>query len=183
MTLNEALAKVREIISADPFWEDSEIKGWLNDGYLSFFEKRGIEESWSTEVSAVSTLAVPTDIHRIFDIYYLPTGATTRQLIEANDYRIFDNFIYFNYALTGMIYIEGEKFPENRLTELESFELRGGLQIGIVDYAISIAFLKDEDKISATDYYALYLQKVKEWEKTPALRITKWVDRWFHGLS
>jgi len=183
MTLNEALGKVRDIISDDPFWTSDQIKSWLNDGYLSFFEKRGIEEEWSSAVTALSTVPVPTDIHKIFDIWYLPTGDTVRELISDDDYRIFDNFIYFDYELTGTLYIEGERNPITRLTDLEEFELPEKLQIGIVNYAISIAFLKDEDNVSANQYYALYLQKVKEWEKTPTLRTTKWKDNWLGRLG
>ena len=182
MTLNKALGKVREIISDDPFWTDDNIKDWLNDGYLSFFEKRGIEESWSSDVTNLTRVAVPVDMFKIFEIYYLPTGATTKLLIEDTDYKIFDNFIDFNYSLTGTIYIEGERRPET-LTDLESFELPERLQIGIVDYAISIAFLKDEDNVSANQYYALYLQKVKEWERTPTFRTVKWRDNWYKGVG
>ena len=183
MTLLEALGKVRDIISDDPFWTSDQIKSWLNDGYLSFFEKRGVEEEWSSAVTDLTTVPVPIDIHKIFDIYYLSTGATVRELIDDTCYRIFDNFIYFNSSLTGTLYIEGERMPNTRLTDLESFELSEGLQLGIVNYAISIAFLKDEDKVSAADYYALYSQRVKEWNATPTLRTTKWKDNWTYAVG
>jgi len=52
-----------------------------------------------------------------------------------------------------------------------------------VNYAISIAFLKDEDKISATDYFALYTQKIKEWNAQPTLRKTKWKDNWTYAIG
>ena len=178
MTLNEALAKVRDFILDDPFWGDSEIEGWLNDGYISFFANRGIEERWDLDVITVSRLAKKPNMYKIFDIWYEPTGSTSYTRLSNTTYRIFDNFIEFGSTLTGKIYIEGEKMP-SRISEGVEFLLPEQYQMGIVQYAVAIAFLKDEDEKSSASFYSLYLSAKRDWEKMPTLRTTKWRDNWY----
>lgn len=171
MTLADAIARVRYLLDEPTakMWSDAEITAWLDEGQKAMCEKRGIEEIWTEELTAATTVTLPTDFMSIYKVDVED---------ETPDFLTFDNALRFTEAQTGTLTVYGTRAPDT-LTSSQDFQLPNSFVDGAIYYACWAANQKDENYAEGGYYQGLFRDKRTAWENsrkyTPVRFAAKWL--------
>jgi len=166
MTAQDVINYVRSIIISpvNGYLTDSEIITWINDGLKEFYKRKGVEAVWEYPVQK-GDQEVPFDTNIIRFIKIEFDDGTTRDLIDADDYEIFANTLYFNdpFEKDGTLYAYGYSVPSMVQNATDTVDIPPMYENAIKHYVLGIAYMKDENLSAAQYELALFLKAQQDY--------------------
>jgi|GEM_PF-3013406 len=154
MTAQDVINYVRSVIISpvNGYLSDSEIISWINDGLKEFYKRKGIETIWTYPVLK-GEKQIPFDFNIIRLVKIEFDDGTNKTLIDADDYELFANTLYFErpFSTNGTLYAYGYRLPNMVNDPTDIVDIPPMWENAIKHYALAIAYLKDEN-LSASQY-------------------------------
>lgn len=169
MTAQDVINFVRGIINSPTsgYITDAEIIGWINDGLKEFYSIEGIESVWKYPATVGDTqVTFDEDIIRVADMYIVDESGTKHDIPEA-DYKIFNNTVFFEKptAYNGYYYVHAFKLPAEITETTDTIVIPKVFETAIKNYALAMAYLKDESHQLYQEQLSLFYNKVVKYKR------------------
>ena len=178
-TLTSAITSVRSLLdepeaSAAPFWSDTEITTWLNQGCADVQRRAEIIQEFAIIAAVVNQqkYIIPNNVHRIHRVEFAPTSSVNTYTLEFRGYNEMDQIwginqqwpasypLYYTlwksppllqmvtYPVTaqaGVFNIFYYRTIQPVVNSTDTLDTLPGWEDIIYDYAVYMAFRKDAD--------------------------------------
>lgn len=116
---------------------------------------------------------------------YSATGWTVSDLPQRTDISrsidsIEDNFIKFTSEQSGLMELVGYRIPHELTDDVTDCEIPAPFVLGVVEYALSKAASKDENKPKVEEHLANFFNIKRRWESRRSYKRSHFVDRWYN---
>ena len=118
--------------------------------------------------------------------YYVYNGSAwvisvlpNRTSLETSVDSIEDGYIKFTTEQSGLLELVGYRLPSALTSDTTDCEIPAPFVLGAVEYAISKAASKDENKPKIEEHLANFFNVKRKWEAKRSYKRSRVVDRWY----
>lgn len=111
---------------------------------------------------------------------WVASDLPTRTDLERSVDSIEDDYIKFTSAQSGLLELVGYRLPAALTDDTTECEIPAPFVLGVVEYAISKAASKDENKPKIEEHLANFFNIKRKWEAKRSYKRSHFVDRWYN---
>jgi hypothetical protein len=161
-----------------------------NPTQMTFIDQIWIYMTYGTttfnEIAPASPVSGDTWIVPSTMTYHTYDGSTwvlsdlpNRTDLERSIDSIEDGYIKFTTEQSGLLELVGYRLPAPLVNDTDECEIPTPFVLGVVEYAISKAASKDENKPKIEEHLANFFNIKRKWEAKRSYKRSRFVDRWY----
>lgn len=138
----------------------------------------------ATPVNGDAWVVPSTMVYSTYDgAAWVALDLPTRTDLERSIDSIEDGYIKFTTKQSGLLELVGYRLPLALTDDTTDCEIPAPFVLGVVEYAISKAASKDENKPKVEEHLANFFNTKRHWEAKRSYKRSRFVDSWMGKLG
>jgi hypothetical protein len=100
-------------------------------------------------------------------------------IYAGTEFDVHDGLMTFHEDVDGVIVLLGTRLPDHLTTDEQELDVTDEYAEGVIEYAASIAYRKDENVALSREHLAIFSEIRQRWEYNPSIQPISLADTWY----